>query len=158
MRYVKRIWLNTAWRRLIGSLKLQISLQKRATRYISILRKMTYKDKGSCESSPPCTWKSCHQYEWNWRIRHITRVSLHICESCHEYECRWWLQHSTCISLNTCESCHEYECRWHAAFMSWSWNEIPVTCHTDECGISHVFHWIHVSHVINMKAGYMPHS
>jgi len=42
------------WRRLIGSPKLQIIVHKRATKYRSLLRKMTYKDKGSYESSPPC--------------------------------------------------------------------------------------------------------
>jgi len=46
---------HTGWRRLIGSLKLQIIFHKRATKYRSLLRKMTYKDKGSYESSPPCT-------------------------------------------------------------------------------------------------------
>jgi len=45
----------TGWRRLIGSPKLQIILHKRATKYRSLLRKMTYKDKASYESSPPCT-------------------------------------------------------------------------------------------------------
>ena len=44
----------TGWQRLIGSPKLQIIFHKRATKYRSLLRKMTYKDKGSCESSPPC--------------------------------------------------------------------------------------------------------
>jgi len=44
----------TGWRRLIGSPKLQIISHKRATKYRSLLRKMTYKDKGSHESSPPC--------------------------------------------------------------------------------------------------------
>ena len=48
-------WLiHTGWRRLIGSPKLQIIFHKRATKYRSPLRKMTYKDKGSYESSPPC--------------------------------------------------------------------------------------------------------
>jgi len=51
-------WLHsTGWRRrLIGSPKLQIIFHKRATKYKSLLRKMTYKDKpeGSYESSPPC--------------------------------------------------------------------------------------------------------
>ena len=46
----------TGWRRLIGSPKLQIIFHKRAIRYRSLLRKMMYKDKGSYESSPPCTW------------------------------------------------------------------------------------------------------
>ena len=43
----------TGWRRLIGSPKLQIIFHKRATNCRSLLRKMTYKDKGSYESSPP---------------------------------------------------------------------------------------------------------
>ena len=48
----------TGWRRLIGSPKLQIIFHKRATKYGSLLRKMTYKDKGSYESSPPCKWNA----------------------------------------------------------------------------------------------------
>ena len=47
---------HTGWRRLIGSPKLQIIFHKRATKYRSLLRKMTYKDKGSYESSPPCIY------------------------------------------------------------------------------------------------------
>ena len=46
---------DTGWRRLIGSPKLQIIFHKRATKYRALLRKMTYKDKGSYESSPPCS-------------------------------------------------------------------------------------------------------
>ena len=42
--------LDTGWRRLIGSPKLQIIVHKRATKYRSLLRKMTYKDKGSYET------------------------------------------------------------------------------------------------------------
>jgi len=49
---------HTGWRRLIGSPKLQIIFHKRATKSRSLLRKMTYKDKGSYESSPPCTDKT----------------------------------------------------------------------------------------------------
>jgi len=44
----------TGWRRLIGSPKFQIIFHKSATKYRSLLRKMTYEDKGSYESSPPC--------------------------------------------------------------------------------------------------------
>jgi len=47
---------DTGWRRLIGSLKLQIIFHKRATEYRSLLRKMTYEHKGSYESSPPCMY------------------------------------------------------------------------------------------------------
>ena len=43
----------TGWRRLIGPPKLQIIFHKRAAKYRSLLPKMTYKDKGSYESSPP---------------------------------------------------------------------------------------------------------
>jgi len=45
----------TLWRRLIGSPKLQIIFHKRSIKFRSLLRKMTWKDKGSYESSPPCT-------------------------------------------------------------------------------------------------------
>jgi len=49
-----QVTLATGWRRLIGSPKLQIIFHKRATKYRALLRKMTHKDKGSYESSPPC--------------------------------------------------------------------------------------------------------
>ena len=49
--------ITTGWRRLMGSPKLQIIFHKRATKYRSLLRKMTHKDKGSYESSPPCTYR-----------------------------------------------------------------------------------------------------
>jgi len=39
----------------IGCLKLQIIVRKRATNYRAPLQKMTYKDKASYGSSPPCT-------------------------------------------------------------------------------------------------------
>jgi len=48
----------TGWRRLIGSPKLQIIFHERATKYRALLRNMTYKDKGSYESWPPCTKKA----------------------------------------------------------------------------------------------------
>ena len=44
----------TGWPRLIRSPKLQIIFHKRATKYRSLLQKMTHKDKRSYESSPPC--------------------------------------------------------------------------------------------------------
>ena len=50
--------------RLIGSPKLQIIFHKRATKYRSLLRKMTYKDKGSYDSSPPCTLCPKCVYLW----------------------------------------------------------------------------------------------
>ena len=58
------VWIITGWRKLIGSPKLQNIFHKRATKYMSLLRKMTCKDKGSYEFSPPCTTGSylCTKY------------------------------------------------------------------------------------------------
>ena len=44
----------TGWRRPIGRLKLRVSFRKRATNYRALLQKITYEDKASYESSPPC--------------------------------------------------------------------------------------------------------
>ena len=45
----------TGWRRLIGCLKLRVIFRKRATNYRVLLRKITYQDKASYASSPPCS-------------------------------------------------------------------------------------------------------
>ena len=45
----------TGWRRPIGCLKLQVIIRQRATDYRALLRKMTYEDKASYDSTPPCT-------------------------------------------------------------------------------------------------------
>ena len=45
----------TGWRRPIGCLISCITFRKLAANYRALLRKMTYKDKASYESSPPCT-------------------------------------------------------------------------------------------------------
>ena len=44
----------TKWRRPRGCLKSQVIFCKKATTYRALLLKMTYKDKASYESSPPC--------------------------------------------------------------------------------------------------------
>jgi len=51
--------LGTGWRRLKGCLKRQVPFGKKAINYRALLRKMTYKDKASFGSTPPCTssWK-----------------------------------------------------------------------------------------------------
>jgi len=46
----------TEWRRCIGCLELQISFCKRTTNFRALLRKMTSKDKVSCDSTPPCKY------------------------------------------------------------------------------------------------------
>jgi len=43
------------WRRPIGCLKVQVVFRKRATNYRTLVWKMTYEDKASYGSSPPCT-------------------------------------------------------------------------------------------------------
>jgi len=60
--------IHAGWRRLIGSPRLQIIFHKRVTKYRSLLRKMTYKDKGSCESSPPFI---CYTTQENWVFPYI---------------------------------------------------------------------------------------
>ena len=57
------MYIYTGWRRPIGCLLLQVMFLKRAINSRALLRKMTYKDKASYGSSPPCT-----------RITHIQRV------------------------------------------------------------------------------------
>jgi len=65
---------STGCRRLIGSPKFQIIFHKRATKYRSLLRKMTRKDKGSYESSPPCM----NSLRWIWWIRVRMHMIIHI--------------------------------------------------------------------------------
>jgi len=48
----------TGWRRLIGCLKVQVIFRKRATNYRALLRKMTYEDQVSYDSTPPCITQS----------------------------------------------------------------------------------------------------
>jgi len=46
--------LHTGWRRPIGCLISWITFHKSATKYRALLRKMTYQNKASYESKPPC--------------------------------------------------------------------------------------------------------
>jgi len=45
----------TGWQRPSGCLKLQVLFRKRATNYRALLWKMTYEDKASYDSTPPCS-------------------------------------------------------------------------------------------------------
>ena len=51
-----RIYIHkgTFWRRPVECIKMQVIFRKRAIMYRALLRKMTYKDKASYGSSPPC--------------------------------------------------------------------------------------------------------
>jgi len=79
-----RQW-HTGWRRLIGSFKLQIIFHKRAIEYRSLLWKMTYKVKGSYDSSPPCTWilQSHMWILYSFTCSHIYIALLYICSHVH---------------------------------------------------------------------------
>ena len=48
--------LCTGWRRPIWCLELQVIFWKRVTNYRALLRKMTFEDKASYGSSPPCMY------------------------------------------------------------------------------------------------------
>ena len=64
----------TEWRRHIGSPKLQIIFHQKATKYRSLLQKMTYKDKGSYESSPPFI----HIYSHIWNVQGFTQIYIYV--------------------------------------------------------------------------------
>ena len=80
----------TTWRRLIGCLKLQVIFCKRATNYRALVRKMTYKDKPSYASSPPCsrTKTRCEKRRdtcvtsahvcWGYHRNHMEKETLHM--------------------------------------------------------------------------------
>jgi len=65
---------SAGWRRLIGSLKLQIIFHKRATKYRSLLRKITHKDKASYDSTPPCNSVYIHVY----RV-YVSCIYIYVC-------------------------------------------------------------------------------
>jgi len=53
----------TGWRRLVRCLKVQVIFRKRANNYRALLRKMTYEDKASYDSTPPCSLSRCTSSE-----------------------------------------------------------------------------------------------
>jgi len=67
---------STGWWRPIECLKLQAIFCKRATNYKALLRKMTYEDKASYDSTPPCStltflrFSTCHRVPAARCVRH----------------------------------------------------------------------------------------
>ena len=53
---------DTGWRRLSAFLKVHVIFRKRATNYRALLRKMTYEDKASYDSTPPYNASVCEYY------------------------------------------------------------------------------------------------
>jgi len=62
----------TGWRRLVGSPKLQIIFHKRATKYRSLLRKMTYKDKDPVGLRHPVSVTRMKKHERLLLLVHVT--------------------------------------------------------------------------------------
>jgi len=65
--------MNTGWQRPIGCLKLQVIFRKRATHYRVLLMQMTYKEKASYMSSPPCSERKCMRI-WSDLCKHVYGV------------------------------------------------------------------------------------
>jgi len=69
---------DTGWRGLIGSPKLQIIFNKRATKYRALLQKITNKDKTSYGSSPPCVYV---QYQYGEAsVSRIDEITGQVCK------------------------------------------------------------------------------
>jgi len=64
----------------LGCLKLQVIFRKRATNYRTLLRKITYKDKASYGSSPPCTYTQAHTPSLSFSLtqKHNLHLQYHI--------------------------------------------------------------------------------
>jgi len=107
----------TGWRRFIGCFNLQVSFRKRATNHRALLRKMTYEDKASYDSTPSVC-QICdmtHSYVW-----HVPRL-IHTCDTTHSYVwhgsfiCVTWLIHMRDVThslvwrdLFMCDMTHSY--------------------------------------------------
>jgi len=100
----------TGWRRPIRCLISWITFRKLATNYRALLRKMTYKDKASYESSPPCislVWLVYSHVWYNWCMN----------ELCHIY--KWVMYHVWYDSwhrlIYVCDMSHSHV--WHDSFI-----------------------------------------
>jgi len=111
----------TGWRRPIGCLKLHVIFRKRASNYRAVLWKMTYKDKASYGTLPPCMIRTCgmtHQY-----MRHDAFVGeawlVVVCAMVHSY-----MWHDSCI--------YKYICKY-----VYTYNYVYTLTHT----YIHIYHW-----------------
>jgi len=68
----------TGWWRLIGCFKLRVIFRKRTTNSRALLRKMTYEDKTSYDSTPPC---SGFIY-WVATISRLLQINVSFAEHC----------------------------------------------------------------------------
>jgi len=127
------IWRNyithirrTGWRRLIGCLKLQVIFRKSASNYRALLRKMTYEDKASCDSTPLCIYLTWLLYMWR---------DSYICDMTRTYVMmRVWLTRHACGSWWPDKVDHGE----HLIYMgheSWHTHMCDIITHTHMCDI-----------------------
>ena len=108
---------DTGWRKPIGCLKLQVIVCKRASNYRALLRKMTYKDKASCDSTLPgmtpvyVQWIIFLREAWLIHGIHLTHVNV-------------W--RAACIPLALCEY------MWYKIHVIWR----LFTCNASHCYVS----------------------
>jgi len=67
----RALYIYTGWRRRRGCLKLQVIFRKRATNYRALLRKITYRDKASYDSTPPCSKSNTSILQTHFHIWHL---------------------------------------------------------------------------------------
>ena len=73
------VWCTTTGRRRpIECLQSQVIFRKRATNHRALLRKMTYQDKASYDSTPPCSTDSCHEPDQGIHIICVYTYTTHI--------------------------------------------------------------------------------
>ena len=137
----------TGWWRPIGCLELQLIFRKRATNCRALLRKMTYKDKASYGSSPPCTW--C---EWCIvvfvDVCEFLVVVVYVCSCVCVCVCvwvfsvRWWVCACVCVCvcICVCDSAYVVCLRAHACVCKcvcmWVRETVYKSCH---CHVTRLF-------------------
>jgi len=70
--FIRIVSVYTEWRKVIGCLKSQVIFRTRASNYRALLRKMTYQDKASYDSMPPCSQLS--ELTWFRGFHYLVRV------------------------------------------------------------------------------------
>ena len=112
-----RLMWGTGWRRLIGCLQLQFIFRKRATNCMALLRKMTYEDKASYDSTPPGRSKCTSSFliaSDLWIVLFYYLLRLRVPRNVYAYSnaCLQPLQEridvlsiSLCVQVDMCTSC-----------------------------------------------------
>jgi len=155
-------WVPTGWRLLIGSPKMQIIIHKRATKYRSFLRKMTYKVRDPMSlRHPVCeyslTWT--HSLIWVLCVSVMCDMTFSsVCVCLHALVWITWLVHVRVVCewlLHVCGMTYSYV--WHDSFMCVTW-----LIHTCDMTHSYVRHdsficvtWL--IHMCDMTRSYVWH-